>query len=124
MIWWWGSIRPQSAGSILNVDDTVRSVIEPDQIITLRWLADEQSRMESQAANLTINDTNITTAGIENLQQLFTELDNLDRVDKVNRTANDLMVRVLPDLMPPVQNLNIDNADTDVTALDIVVAMR
>ena len=80
----------------LNIDDTDTDVTALDLVVALRWLADEQSRMESQAANLTINDTNITTTGIENLQQLVTNSENLDRID-LNRDgrADQLDLRIL-----------------------------
>ena len=41
-----------------------------------------------------------------------------------NVTAEDLVLRALPDRRPPLPSLNVDNADLGVTALDLIVAMR
>ena len=63
----------------LHVDAIDTGVTELDLIVALRWLIDQQSSTESLVVNLTIPSTDITTDGIKNLQQLFTE--NIDRID-------------------------------------------
>ena len=64
----------------LNID-TQTDVTELDLIVALRWLADQESSTQTLVANLTITSTGVMTAGIDNLQQLFTESTNLDRID-------------------------------------------
>ena len=81
----------------LHVDATATGVTELDLIVALRWLIDQQG--DNNAAlvvNLTIPGTDITTAGIDNLRQLFTDPANLDRVD-LNRDgrADQLDLRIL-----------------------------
>ena len=83
-------IRPLHVGAT-----TETGVTELDLIVALRWLIDQQG--DNNAAlvvNLTIPSADITTAGIENLQQLFTE--DIDRVD-LNRDgrADQLDLRIL-----------------------------
>ena len=39
-------------------------------------------------------------------------------------TTQDLIIQALPDTRPPAQPLNVDNADTRVTELDLIVALR
>ena len=78
----------------LHVDDTDTGVTELDLIVALRWLADQQSSTQSRVVNLTITDTDVTAAGIDNLQQLFNE--NSDRVDlNSDGRANQLDLRIL-----------------------------
>ena len=78
----------------LNIDNTETDVTELDLIVALRWLTDQQSSTQSLVANLAITSTRVVTAGIDNLQQLFTE--DIDRVD-VNRDgrADQLDLRIL-----------------------------
>ena len=78
----------------LNLDDADTRVSELDLIVSLRWMTDPQGSTESLVANLTGTSTSVTTAGIDNLQQLFTE--DIDRVD-LNRDgrADQLDLRIL-----------------------------
>ena len=81
----------------LHVDATETGVTELDLIVALRWLIDQQG--DNNAAlvvNLTIPSADITTAGIDNLRQLFTDPANLDRID-LNRDgrADQLDLRIL-----------------------------
>ena len=46
------------------------------------------------------------------------------RIDKVKGTMNNPVLQALPNLRPPVQKLNVDDENTDGTALDMVVALR
>ena len=79
----------------LNID-TETGVTELDLIVALRWLTDQRSSTQSLVANLTITSTSVMTAGIDNLRKLFTESDNLDRVDLNNdRRADHLDLRIL-----------------------------
>ena len=78
----------------LNID-TATGVTELDLIVALRWLIDQQDdNNASLVVNLTIPSADITTDGLKNLQQLFTE--DIDRVD-LNRDgrADQLDLRIL-----------------------------
>ena len=79
-----------------SVDNADSSITALDLIVALRWLADQQGSTQSLVANLAIDSARITAAGIDNLQQLFTEPDNLNRVD-LNRdgSADQLDLRIL-----------------------------
>ena len=78
----------------LKVDDTETDVTELDLVVALRWLINQRGSTESLVANLAIPSTRVMTAGIDNLQQLFTK--DIDRVD-VNRDgrADQLDLRIL-----------------------------
>ena len=78
----------------LNVDDVDANVSALDLIVAMRWLADQQGNPEALVANLAIDSSRITPAGINNLQQLFNE--NSDHVD-LNRDgrADQLDLRIL-----------------------------
>ena len=81
----------------LHVDATETGVTELDLIVALRWLIDQQGdNNASLVVNLTIPSADITADGIDNLQQLFTDPANLDRVD-LNRDgrADQLDLRIL-----------------------------
>ena len=78
----------------LHVDDPETDVTELDLIVALRWLIDQQASTASLVVNLTIPSTDITTDGIKNLQQLFTE--DIDRIDvNGDGRADQLDLRIL-----------------------------
>ena len=80
----------------LHVDAAETGVTELDLIVALRWLIDQQGSTASLVVNLTIPSTSVTTAGIENLRQLFTESDNLNRIDlNGDKRADQLDLRIL-----------------------------
>ena len=80
----------------LNIDNADPRVTELDLIVALRWLTDQQSSTQSLVANLTITSTGVMTAGIDNLRQLFTDPDRLDRIDlNGDRRADQLDLRIL-----------------------------
>ena len=86
----------RDALQLLNVDAPETGVTELDLIVALRWLTDQQSSTASLVVNLTIPSTGIMTAGIENLRQLFTNPDNMDRVDlNSDGRADQLDLRIL-----------------------------
>ena len=78
----------------LKVDDTETDVTELDLVVALRWLINQRSSTQTLVVNLTIPSTGVMTAGIDNLQQLFTK--DIDRVD-LNRDgrADQLDLRIL-----------------------------
>ena len=78
----------------LHVDDPETDVTELDLIVALRWLIDQQASTASLVVNLTIPSTDITTDGIKNLQQLFTQ--DIDRIDvNGDGRADQLDLRIL-----------------------------
>ena len=79
----------------LNVD-AATDVTGLDLIIALRWLADQESSTQSLVVNLAITSTGVMTAGIDNLQELFNEPENMDRVDlNKDGRADQLDLRIL-----------------------------
>ena len=78
----------------LKVDNTETDVTELDLIVALRWLTDQRSSTQTLVVNLTIPSTRVMTAGIDNLQQLFTK--DIDRVDlNSDGRADQLDLRIL-----------------------------
>ena len=85
---------PGQLGSPLNIDSADPRVTELDLILALRWLADQESSTASLVANLSINSSSVSTAGIDNLRQLFAE--NSDFVDlNTDGRADQLDLRIL-----------------------------
>ena len=79
----------------LNVDNADSGVTALDLIVALRWLTDQQQgNSEDLVANLAIDSSHITAAGINNLQQLFNENSNSVDLNKDGR-ADQLDLRIL-----------------------------
>ena len=79
----------------LNVDDVDTNVSALDLIVAMRWLADQQQgNPEALVANLAIDSSRITPAGINNLQQLFNENSNSVDLNRDGR-ADQLDLRIL-----------------------------
>ena len=65
----------------LNVDSENPDITELDLIVALRYMSDPQSSTASLVVNLTVTTADITATATANLQQLFTNPENLTRVD-------------------------------------------
>ena len=78
----------------LKIDDTETEVTQMDLVVALRWLTDAERSTTSLVVNLMATSSSITTAGIDNLQQLFTV--DRDRID-VNKDgrADQMDLRIL-----------------------------
>ena len=80
----------------LNVDSEEPRVTELDLVVALRWLANQRSSTATLVVNLAISSASITTGGINNLQQLFTDPAHLNRIDlNQDRRADALDLRIL-----------------------------
>ena len=93
----------------LKIVSEGETVTELDLVVALRWLADQESDNAALAANLEISDTAIMDDGIENLRTLFTETDQLDRIDfHRDGRADQLDLRVLMRYMSGLRGAQLE----------------